>query len=299
LRNQPRDTVRPVIVAGDCDDPTRLAQLIAMGANVNRRLSSSRNETPLGIAATRGNVEACRVLLTAGADPSIGSLQPISPLCLLIEERFMSGLRGDREMPVGTAIDVARLLVEFGCDPNGTHGAEAERNSWQLPLYTAALHQDHAMVAELVRLGAQIDRKVMHLSVDASCRRKEVLTTTLGILQDLVAKMPALSPMLVTLLRLGADDTPLANPGNNQSAFQLAVMVGHDVLVEYYIRERGEDLNQEFEGRPIEECAWKEETRLLLRALRAERNVVTEIDSTCSKDAIVAPRPTKAGGLAL
>jgi ankyrin repeat protein len=260
---------RPVIIASDCHDAERLAYLIAAGADVNRRVSSSRNEVLLGVAAMRGNVDACKILLEAGADPNLGALPNLSPLCLLIEARWLADMRLDQKMAAETAVAVLQLLVAHGCDPNG-RGEPGKQQSSQLPLYVAANYGDHELVKELVRLGADPDRAVGHLSVDGSYRRVEKCGSTLMLLNGRVTSTPSLGAMMVTLLRLGADDACIADPGSGKTAFQVAVMVGHDELVEYYARERGENLKQRVNGRTLEASAWKDGTKALIRSLKAE-----------------------------
>tara|TARA_Y100000592_G_scaffold42739_1_gene67961 strand:- start:536 stop:1618 length:1083 start_codon:yes stop_codon:yes gene_type:complete len=115
--------------------------------------------TPLAFAAYSGNVEAFRMMVAAGADPTW-----YSPAC----EQLWSRSQGRLVSPLVAAIigntedkpGVVQTLVQCGCDPNAP-GAGV-RKSYQsvvaLPLYMAIKLKRPNAVSELLRCGADPTR---------------------------------------------------------------------------------------------------------------------------------------------
>jgi hypothetical protein len=66
----------PLLIAIASDDPERVRQRLADGADPNQRDGAAR--TPLMAAAQRGNAEIVRLLLSAGADPALRDAQGLS-----------------------------------------------------------------------------------------------------------------------------------------------------------------------------------------------------------------------------
>ncbi|MFQ3587106.1 MAG: ankyrin repeat domain-containing protein [Fimbriimonadaceae bacterium] len=90
--------------------------------------------TALGLAAEFGELEAARILLSAGADPDRAGADGLAPIHLAL---------------AGGHVSVARALLAHGADPN-----RAAANGWT-PLHYAADLGDAEIALELVEAGAR------------------------------------------------------------------------------------------------------------------------------------------------
>jgi uncharacterized protein len=112
-----------------------LVHLLRHGAQVDA-WDSGHDATPLLMAIFRGQLEAVRVLLAAGADPNVVGSEGDSPLRWAVEQ-------GDTE--------TAALLLRCGADATID---EARGPSGMSALGRAASRLDAALVALLLRYGA-------------------------------------------------------------------------------------------------------------------------------------------------
>ena len=121
--------------------PDQIPKLIAKGASVNQ-LDRDGNSA-LFVAATFSKPESVWLLLAAGADTSVRGQRGWTPLhCTAFRHRC------------GPAdIQVARLLLENGADPNAIAGEYGET-----PLHFAvAVAQSPTLVQLLIDAGANVD----------------------------------------------------------------------------------------------------------------------------------------------
>ncbi len=113
---------------------TRVRELIASGADVNRRHKCGN--TPLSEAASHGRVDVVSALLEAGADPGVYADDGSGPLHWAASNGHLS---------------VVEMLLAAGASPN------ASRDSGQTPL-AAAIFKGHAeIVTALLAAGASTD----------------------------------------------------------------------------------------------------------------------------------------------
>lgn len=154
-----------------------LKSLLARGANPNARLPLKRvppnfnpdgypqvnnvqvaGATPLWIAAVLADVEAMRILVVAGADPLIPSIEKTTPLMVTAglgyttrgpTSRF-GGRRQDTEEAVIAAV---KQLIEWGNDVN------AVNDNGQTALHGASLSAGTAVIQFLVDHGARLNQK--------------------------------------------------------------------------------------------------------------------------------------------
>lgn len=112
-------------------------RLIRAGANVNAK--NEWGSTPIFEAATAGSTAVLEKLLKAGANPNTTGADGMTPLMVIVR---------------GTNIDAARLLLDAGADVNAK---ETQKN--QTALMWAAAQSQSAMVAELVKRGADVNAR--------------------------------------------------------------------------------------------------------------------------------------------
>ena len=113
---------------------TRVRELIASGADVNRRHKCGN--TPLSEAASHGRVDVVSALLEAGADPGVYADDGSGPLHWAANNGHLS---------------VVEMLLAAGASPN------ASRDSGQSSL-AAAISKGHAaIVTMLLAAGASTD----------------------------------------------------------------------------------------------------------------------------------------------
>jgi uncharacterized protein len=136
--------------------------LLAHGANPNARLKqekptvktvtevSLQGATPLALAAEVNNLEAVRLLVEGGADPSIATEKGTTPLILAAG----AGTDVQRARTLeerGTAVETARYLVEHGVDVNA-----AGEYGWTA-LHAASYQGLNDLIEYLVGKGAKME----------------------------------------------------------------------------------------------------------------------------------------------
>jgi ankyrin repeat protein len=208
---------------------------------------------PLELAAMRRNVECVRMLLAAGAQPDV-SPEKIRPSNVLVHAT--KGTMNTAAMSV-----ICQLLVEHGAKTSGNDPLQDS------PLHAAVKAGHHEAVKVLVALGADIEEVAV-----SRIYRDEPIGTPLRR-----ARLAFAEPMMVTLLRLGADDQCLIGAGMSipgQTPFQECVRSGMNQVVRYYLDERGEQLDQRTAaGQTLIQLARKEPTKRMLRALIDEADL--------------------------
>jgi ankyrin repeat protein len=249
----------------DADSLARLKAAIEGGLNLFAPADPEGRQYPLGIALRRGNAAACRMLLEAGACPRRESFAFHSPAQVVIAAMHGEGIASDARRPTfKQARQVLSVLLEYGGSLDSEHSATAGSSYPSLPrsaLHYAVTKGDHRAVELLSALGANMNEWVIDddaggIPVDALGR----------------ASRRADQPMMVTLLRCGADDQGLGSC-KGESAVVGCVVKGLDRVFDYYVRERGADLAQRHDGRTLLQLAKTPEMRNAIRALKTEFSV--------------------------
>jgi ankyrin repeat protein len=135
---------------------SRVHELIAAGANVNRR--HSYGCTPLWNAASQGRGDVVAVLLSDGADPSILTDDGSSPLLCAARQGLL---------------DMVRALLDRGTDPN------SPRDSGYSTLVAAISGGHSAIVGELIAAGVAIDSRYLGrtmIEYAEWCKQPEIAT---------------------------------------------------------------------------------------------------------------------------
>lgn len=117
------------------EETVHIAALIENGADVNLEDVKQRN-TPLHMAATKGNISGLRLLLQGGANPNVFNSDGMTPLHCAMEHSDFG------------EIDV---LLEFGADPNAMTSSSA--------LHHACVCESPETISKLVKAGANIELK--------------------------------------------------------------------------------------------------------------------------------------------
>ena len=149
---------------GRMDSLELARRLLARGANPNARMSADwrdgyRNRinwlgaTPLFVAAKNIDLDLVRLVLADGADPSIKNVDDLTPL------HVASGVSlwnpgedfGTRRVDDPQALEVAKLLVSAGNDPN------AVAANGETPLHGAAYTGRNSLVQYLADLGVSFE----------------------------------------------------------------------------------------------------------------------------------------------
>jgi ankyrin repeat protein len=265
----------------DIADRNMLVRRIAAGADVDQ--PGIEGCFPLAFAVRQGDAEACRLLLEAGADPNAGRERWLSPLLEIVNVRLAArrGLRPD--LPVEEVRAVCATLVAHGTNPNGHHDPAHPQQRHQLPLYVAASSNDREVVHTLVEAGADINKGVYWSYLKPGALSNPPVTA-LGMISDVIDQrgnvVPGDEEMMLTLMRLGASDRCFTDRYGTVTPFQHCVMVGRDKLVEYYARERGEDLAQRTrDGKTMLQIAKQPRTRAILKALKTELAIAKSVDN--------------------
>jgi ankyrin repeat protein len=253
----------------DILDVERLAGRIAAGADVNRPMSL-RGESPLGIAVRFGNVDACRLLLRAGADPVADAVTKQSLFCTLINARNSGGVT--ISTPAMSAM--FSLLVAHGASPDGQTDTSLI-SADESPVFQAVLRDDQEAVIALAKLGAKLN---------VTCNTFSVFNPTKAFASPIeLAKRKGRDAMVVTLLRLGASEQFLTNGRNDDPSltpFQACVAAGLKEAVSYYMTERGEDPAQRtMKGRTMAQIAGSPEVKALMHSLKTQLVVQEAVGS--------------------
>jgi uncharacterized protein len=135
------------------------------GANLNAR--DPDGTTALVFAIINAHYDSAAVLIDKGADPNIGDLSGMAALYAAVDihtVRWNFGRPAPFITDKLTAVDVARMLLEHGADPNGRlkramlarhrDAGDRQLNSGSTPLMRAAKSADVAMVKLLLEHGA-------------------------------------------------------------------------------------------------------------------------------------------------
>jgi ankyrin repeat protein len=237
-------------------DVANVQELISNGMDVNSSWFDIGH--PLALVAQHGYVEACKFLLSAGADPLLADDRSGVPvLCRAVSGR---AARFDEETGWEAEDDfkaICTMLVAAGANPNGLE-VDGIVQTTQCPLYLAAEKGDIKAVEIMASLGANLNQPC----VDP--RTKMVRTAMFS------AKDRRSEDMMIDLIRLGA----YHGGRNNFSAFEACVADGLDKVVEFYVREKGESLSQlvnDPDGAvTLREFAKFESTKHLLSVLATE-----------------------------
>jgi ankyrin repeat protein len=235
----------------DLLDSQRLEKLLADGFDPSAYCAVGYY--PLELAAMRRNVDCVRLLLSAGAQPDVTSdkTRPSNTL--------VYATRGTMS-PAAMAL-ICQMLVEHGAKPGGNDPMQDS------PLHAAVKAGNHEAVKLLVNLGADIEEVAV-----SRVYRDEAIGTPLRR-----ARVAFAEPMMLTLLRLGADDQCLLDSGMSvpgHTPFQECVRSGMNQVIRYYVDERGERLDQRTsEGQTLVQIARKEPTKRLLRSLIEEADL--------------------------
>jgi uncharacterized protein len=159
--------------------------------------------TPLVLAAEVNNIEAIKVLVAGGADPSIATTRGTTALMLAVGGGT-DVLRPRAPEERATAVETARFLVEHGADVNAVG-----QFGWT-PLHCAAYQGLNDATAYLVSKGAKMEAKDEFGQTPLSIAMS-VLTKGIG--KDRRLQIPRVYRKETTqlLLKLGA--TPLEKSG--------------------------------------------------------------------------------------
>jgi ankyrin repeat protein len=141
--------------------------LLQHGANPNARLSkelwyteyagkltsvNSVGATPFWRAAQVGDVDAMKLLVARGADPSIETSEGVTPLAACTGQGFYGN--DDRTVPAGRMPAVKYLVEQLNADVNSV---DRNPRGGYTPLHNAAARGDNEMILYLVAKGAKVD----------------------------------------------------------------------------------------------------------------------------------------------
>jgi ankyrin repeat protein len=190
-RRPPWQTLPPPVPSGGLDSLELMKRLIAKGADVNARLTPSDRRrspddetipppdggtTPLWLAATGPDPDAMRLLLDAGADPSIRTDANETTLLAAAGIAYRQGYRQKLEPDV---LEAVRILLERGADVNATD------NMGNTALHAAAIRGVNSVVVLLLDKGASLNARnkngklPVQLAEDASDARSQPETAAL------------------------------------------------------------------------------------------------------------------------
>jgi hypothetical protein len=199
------------VAAGE-GDGAAVAQLLAAGADANalaaRRMVSGEviQASALCMATGRGRLEAVGLLLDAGADPSLGSSDGVTPLML-------AALNGQ--------LEVLRLLLGRGA----ALGAVDPRTGWTA--FHAACFANYAECAEaLARVGCDVGLK------DSGGKTGQQLAEAQGS-QEVVERLRALArqPFVGVLVELAGLVGAAEHNGKRATVMSARPSRGHHASV--------------------------------------------------------------------
>ena len=157
----------PPIQTGTLDSIDLLKKLLAKGAGVNARMTKDAMKdgqrtrlnrlgaTPFLLAAKNTDVEAMRILLAAGADPSIPTADNDTPLMAAAGVHIWNPGEDGGSLAVqeDEQLEAVKLCVQLGNDVN------AANVFGDTPLHGAAYRGANSMIEFLLRSGAKLDAR--------------------------------------------------------------------------------------------------------------------------------------------
>lgn len=162
-----QDSLYKAIEAGDTQ---QVAQLIANGADVNKRYSKpSPGSTPLMWAITKGNLDIVKLLLQAKADIHAQDKEGMTPLMVacITERPQIADMLIKEGANIHTAnaggatalllsayygnLELVNLLVQAGADVNRAD------NQGATPIFLAANAGNNALLNSLIKAGANVN----------------------------------------------------------------------------------------------------------------------------------------------
>jgi hypothetical protein len=252
----------------------QLRRAIRSGRLSHSHVYPDTHQLPLGVAIRHGNVAACRLLLEVGADPNRESALDTSPAWAAVRALHGEGLPAGVDAP---SRRVVKAVLELLCESGGTLDAASpafvsKPHAAYPSLCRSALHyavraSDHGTVRVLSALGVNLDEVVIDdeaggIPLDALVRACRTGDQT----------------MMVTLLRSGASDRSLASASSGYGPVIGCVLGGYEQVFEYYVRERGADVAQRWEGRTLLQLAKTQVMRERIRALKTDLSVAGAVN---------------------
>lgn len=276
-------------MSGTLYEPTeeslaRLAEAIRGGMDVMHSHEIADHRLPLTITAVKGNARGCEMLIKAGASPDRGVawVNGPSPICEVIRavngETIFPGLGlGPSKLSISEAREVIRVLMAHGASIDGPAPTPGRVRALSCsPLHLAVDAGNAQAIGLLAELGADMEMLATVPSAGYSA-------SPIGLARHLKNE-----DMMVVLLRHGAEERLLTATHNSLGPLAGAVAEGFEKVVEYYTRERGEDLAQRVEGRTLLQIARTPSMRQTLRALKTEFAV--------EKSLSVSQKPSRTAG---
>jgi hypothetical protein len=246
------------ITADDVLSLERLQNKITAGADVNRSIDGWKY--PLAFAIENVSLEACRILLAAGAypdkpPPGGKGEDPLWWIVAATNQRALPRVKKkawiDFFVAAGAAVD----------------GSDAEVRC--CPLHAALVNGNVDAFEILVEAGADL----MHARRPAGLHYSSISLMEYGF-----SVRAEDQQCLIFLLRRGLNDSFLGNARKGYTPFQALVHKGMAEVVAYYVNERGEDPGQRVNGRTLVQLARTQEMRQMLRSLQIGARIENAIE---------------------